>query len=250
MLHCKTFSLITNIFLSCLAATGCMWISSCTKTATNWIDKTADTVYDTVATQSSSAILAYGIANIPDDSIFAGIDHQNKLVTLYLPYYSTRYFIDEPKIAIPAGATITPGADSLIDVFAKTPTVYTVKGKDGSTSAYTLHIVVQQPGITLSELSTATTTRTVRSTAAITIAGDNFIPDFSATKVFIVNDAGYRLELIPNTSFFNTSKQISLRAIKTSYPGILDKIPWGLFYVEMEAYGLKAKMKYPINITN
>jgi hypothetical protein len=218
----------------------------CTKKVDRWIDQEADTIYDTLTTLPGNRILSFKIANITQDNIYSAVDDSSKTITTYLPWYYTLHFI-EPEITLSKDATIKPASGELVDVFSTTPMVYTVTGKDGRTMQYTLRVVVQQPQLALNELSTATTTAQFNTSSnAITLTGKNFIPDVNVTKVYLIGQNNARWLLATYNSGTERSDNIAFVP-----PGITYKDnppPPGLYYVEMQAYSLQARMQYPIQL--
>lgn len=222
--------------------------TSCTKKVDKWIDKEADPVYDTISASSTNRIMSFTIANEPDDSIHGAINDKDSSITIYLPYYSEYYFISNPGITLSKGATISPDMNELIPVFSTEPFVYTVTGGKGEKRNYTVKVVVQQPELYLTEFSTETTVNTITSNDYILIKGQNFVPDFNSTNVYFINAAGYKLVLKGEDSYPKTSSAINYLPVSSIYKDKLDEIPWGEFYIEMESYGLKKRMKYPVNL--
>jgi hypothetical protein len=218
----------------------------CTKKVDRWNDEIADTVYDTLTTTPGNRILSFKIANITQETIYSAVNDSTKTITTYLPWYYTLNFID-PEITLSKDATVTPASGELVQVLSATPMHYTVTGKDGQKTTYTLQIIVQQPHLVLNELSTAAQTTPYQiSSSDITLTGENFITDLNVTKAYLVNIQGNKWQL----STYNNGSERSNRMVYTA-PGLTHKdnppTP-GLYYIEMQAYSLTKRMQYPIEL--
>lgn len=217
----------------------------CTKHEDRWSDKTADTVHDTVSNLASTRILAYQVTNTGEDVIYSSVDDKEKTITVYLPHYYALTYL-EPGITLTEGATITPGANDLVPVFGTVPFTYLVTGKNKETATYTMKIVIQQPQFTLTELSTATATTNL-STGVLQIKGNNMLPNYDATKVYLVNNAGNKV--YSNFSPTNTGTTQLMTWFwgtdAATNPALAANTD---YWVVVESYSLKVKMQYPVRI--
>lgn len=85
-------------------------------------------------------ILTYKVTNLPDTVIYGAIDHTDHTVTVYVPFYYGLSVID-PEITVSPGARIK---EEILPVEMEAGNIsYTVLGADGSSSTYTLKIVLQ-----------------------------------------------------------------------------------------------------------
>jgi hypothetical protein len=218
----------------------------CTKKADRWTDEKANTIYDTLTTLPGNRMLSFKIANIIQEEIYSTVNDSTNMVTAYLPWYYTLNFI-EPAITVSKDATVTPASGELVQVFAATPVQYSVTGKDARKRMYTLQIIVQQPRLVLNELSTATQTAQYQiNSSDITLTGENFITDLNVTKVYLVNAQGNKWPVSKYDNGTERSNRITYVA-----PGLTNKDnppPPGLYYIEMQAYSLTARMQYPIEL--
>jgi hypothetical protein len=216
----------------------------CKDDVENWIDRKGETVYDTLDELSGARILAYRIENV-SEKVYSAVDDSAHTITVYLPHYFKLSFID-PEITLPEGARISPDAEELVSVFSDTPFVYTVTSGDGDEAQYTVIPLVQQPAIVLNELSTETNTASILFNRSIAISGKNFIPDFNVTKVYAIHENGTELLLGTYTSGNERSVSMNFVPIAVTYKSTMDNIPAGLYWIEMRAYALTTRMKYPV----
>ena len=89
-----------------------------------------------------SNIVTYKVVNLPDTVIYGAIDQIEKSITLYVPYYYSLNVI-EPEITVTDGATITEKVAPFL--ISNTNIKYTVKGADGTSTTYTVKVVLQNP---------------------------------------------------------------------------------------------------------
>jgi len=104
-------------------------ITSCTKT-------------EDLAPPAQNRILEYKVTNLPDTVIYGAIDNIDNSITVYVPYYLSLSVI-EPAVTLSAGATLS--TEVLPVSITDSATSYLVKGADGSSRTYKLHIVQQNP---------------------------------------------------------------------------------------------------------
>jgi len=220
--------------------------AACKDEVENWIDRKGETVYDTLNALPKARIIEYTVENAPDE-IYSAINDKTHTITVYLPHYYKLSFID-PVITLPEKTTVTPDGDELVPVFPDTPFVYTVTDADGVKTRYTVVPVVQQPQIILDELSTSETTTTILFNRSIAITGMNFIPDFNVTQVYAIHENGTELLLGTYTSGSERSVSMNFVPISVTYKSTLDNIPAGKYWIEMRAYALTARMKFPVDM--
>lgn len=217
------------------------FLGACTDEVENLIERKADPVFDTLTVLPNKRILEYSVENTPE-VIYSSIDDNERTITVYLPHYYLLRVID-PLISLPEGTTISPDDDELVPVFSEEPFVYTVSTPDREDAHYTVLPIIQQPEIIMDELSTAedTTVYLFPSSNGITITGANFIPNLNITSTYLIDEdenewpfgvaAGQ--ELIWRSNFIN-------------YPAPTSDFTEGIYWVEMRAYALTTRMKYPI----
>ncbi|UTN03148.1 DUF5018 domain-containing protein [Flavobacterium bizetiae] len=223
-------------------------LTACSSEEDRWTDVKGETVKEIVTNLDAKRIISFRVVN-PGESqaLYSAVDNVKKTITVYLPsFYEYQYL--ETAIALPEKTTITPAATELLPVFSKTPVTYTTKAADGTTAVYTVKIMIQQAALTLKELSTETSTFTVQAGASIKVTGENFVPSYEVTKLFIVDkDGNKKLQLkqyndgVDITSFY---VMYSFDAIETGLQTDTD------YWLMMESYNITKTMKYPFRITN
>lgn len=223
--------------------------TSCKKTIEVWKDKVADTVHDTLTTRSDSRVIEYKIENFTDFNIKGAIDEETRQITLYLPHYS-RLELLEASITLPQGATISPTAEELVPVFSTSPFKYTVTGKSGLKTEYTVKVIIQQPGIKLNELSTSSATKVINIASAweiLTITGENMVPAFSSTSLYFMDAEGKEVYRVPEYLGFDPLTYNMSFVIDANGKSTLQ--PATDYWLELRSYALKTKMKFPVRIT-
>ena len=220
---------------------------ACGDEVENLIEVKGDTVFDTVvnAALPNARILEYKVENAPT-VIYSAINDSTRTITVYLPHYYALGFID-PVISLPAGASISPDDEALVPVFGEEPFVYTVSAPGEADVQYTVLPVVQQPEIILNELSTSEDTTVIGlagggSSTAITIRGENFIPEMSVTKLFAIDENENAREISPVAGAEQSARSAEIRY----RPPPRDEFPEGVYWLEMRAYALTARMQYPV----
>lgn len=158
---------------------------------------------DTIAPpeEAQNRILEYKIVNVQGDPIYGSVNDADSTVTIYLPFYKQLITL-EPEITVSEGATITPASgtliENLLEVFhSDEPIRYEVKDKAGKAKTYTLHIEVQQPAVTVDELSPDadhineyTITMSVPGLTQFNATGTGFSENHELMKAVLVNEAG------------------------------------------------------------
>lgn len=193
---------------------------------------------------AGNRIISYKITNVQGDPIYGAVNDTDSSIRVYLPYYLYLTIL-APEIQVSEGAKVQPATGSFIEdlpaIFTAGRDIrYTVTGKDSSKFVYKLHIEVQQPPISLTELSPDAATPaifTAGSTAELT--GDNFIVSNTLTKVSLVDKTGK--EISTDQAFLYVSGPTQLYfAIPT--------IPAGLYQVKIYSYSQWAVTNNPIEI--
>lgn len=198
-------------------------------------------------------ILQYTVTNAADGPVQGVINDKESTITLYIPYY-TALLSFVPEIKIPAGATVTPGSNTLLENWLvkqamDSPIVYAVKAKDGSTANYHLLVNGQQPDIIANEVSAdpenpvVFTHRPKEESVTISISGDNMPPNPKTNFITLVNEAGkgYPLE----TKAYNP---ITYKSFYGSLPPDTNAIPSGKYYVRVTSFSKTVKLKNPVII--
>lgn len=216
--------------------------SFCTKTKERIIDKEADPVYDTL-TLAAGPILDYKINTSSEAGIHANVDNTNGKITVYLPYFYQLQFM-EPAITVENGFTITPSADELVPVFGSEPFKYTIKDTAGNTKEYEVNIVIQQPDMTIREISTATSTVTLNPNN-VNIYGQNMIPSNIVTSLHLFNSNGEEVGYLAGNS--DLSQQSSSFLIFKQTGGDVSKLSKNTdYWIELRSYTLIRRMQYPV----
>ncbi|WEK34345.1 MAG: hypothetical protein P0Y53_17810 [Candidatus Pseudobacter hemicellulosilyticus] len=238
-----------NYFFLVLA--GLLAAGSCTREVDNWINKEADTIYDTLSSLPGNRILAFQVTNLveTEERIYSSIDDSAKTITVYLPAYYGLGVI-QPEISLPAGSAVSPDPDLPIPVFYETPAQYTVTAANGASTTYKVEIIVQQAALLVDELSSATKTYVFRMRTrpggSVTITGDNIIPLYSITSAYLIDDQGREVMKLAELQSGSANTSETIRYIMP-YAG--DNIPVGLYYLELRSYALTRRMQYPIQLT-
>lgn len=240
----KITQLKTSLFFT--AFTLFSLLTSCDNEEDRWTDVKGETVKEIVTNLDAKRIISFRVVN-PGESqaLYSAVDNVKKTITVYLPsFYEYQYL--ETAIALPEKTTIAPAATELLPVFSKTPVTYTTKAADGTTAVYTVKIVIQQPEIILKELSTETTPFEIQQGSSVTVTGENFVPSYEVTKLFIVDkDGNKKLQLkqyndgVDITSFYIS---YSFGALETGLQTDTD------YWLMMESYNITKTMKYPFRM--
>lgn len=227
-------------------------IAGCTKT-------------DTIAppAEADNRITEYKIVNVQGDPIYGTVHDADSSITVYLPFYK-QLIVLEPEIKVSAGATVQPGTGTLIedllDVFQKGRELkYAVTGKSGKKKTYTLKIMVQQPPLTLKELSSATDVKTYAistsinfSSINIELKGTGFHENHELVKVVLVDETGKEYPPF-NISTTNTNDLNSISISLVNYTATPDPLlvalpATGLYKVRVYSYAKQATTTFPIRI--
>lgn len=227
-------------------------IAGCTKT-------------DTIAppAEADNRITEYKIVNVQGDPIYGTVHDADSSITVYLPFFK-QLIVLEPEIKVSTGATVQPGTGTLIedllDVFQKGRDLkYAVTGKSGKKKTYTLKIIVQQPPLTLKELSSATDVKTYAistsinfSTITIDLKGTGFHENHELMKVVLVDEAGKELPPF-NISTTNINDLNNVGITLTNYTASADPLlvalpATGLYKVRVYSYAKQVTTTFPIRI--
>lgn len=240
----KITQLKTSLFFTAFALFSLL--TACSSEEDRWTDVKGETVKEIVTNLDAKRIISFRVVN-PGESqaLYSAVDNVKKTITVYLPsFYEYQYL--ETAIALPEKTTITPSATELLPVFSKTPVTYTTKAADGTTAVYTVKIVIQQAALTLKELSTETTPFEIQQGSSVTVTGENFVPSYEVTKLFIVDkDGNKKLQLkqyndgVDITSFYIS---YSFGALETGLQTDTD------YWLMMESYNITKTMKYPFRM--
>ena len=237
----KTMSFFTVFTLFSL-------LTSCDNEEDRWTDVKGETIKEVVTDLDAKRILSFKVTN-PGESqaLYSAVDNVKKTITVYLPsFYEYQYL--ETAITLPEKTTISPVSTELLPVFSKTPVTYTTKAADGTTAVYTVKIVIQQPEIILKELSTETEIFNIQAGSSLTVKGENFVPSYEVTKLFIVDAQGNKKFQLKQ---YNDGVDIASFYIMYSFPTIENGLQTDTdYWLLMESYNVSKTMKYPFRITN
>ena len=242
----KITPLKTSLFFTAFALFSLL--TSCDNEEDRWTDVKGETVKEIVTNLDAKRIISFKVTN-PGESqaLYSAVDNVKKTITVYLPsYYEYQYL--ETAITLPEKTTISPVATELLPVFSKTPVTYTTKATDGTTAVYTVKIIIQQPSIILKELSTETETFNIQAGSSVTVKGENFIPSYEVTKLFIVDKEGNKKFQLKQ---YNDGIDIASFYVMYSFPSIENGLQADTdYWLLMESYNISKTMKYPFRITN
>lgn len=223
-------------------------LTSCDSEEDRWTDVKGETIKEVVTDLDAKRILSFKVTN-PGESqaLYSAVDNVKKTITVYLPsFYEYQYL--ETAITLPEKTTISPVATELLPVFSKTPVTYTTKASDGTTAVYTVKIVIQQPEIVLKELSTETEIFNIQAGSSLTVKGENFVPSYEVTKLFIVDAQGNKKFQLKQ---YNDGVDVASFYIMYSFPTIENGLQTDTdYWLLMESYNVSKTMKYPFRITN
>ncbi|QDW22076.1 hypothetical protein [Flavobacterium sp. KBS0721] len=223
-------------------------LTSCDNEEDRWTDVKGETIKEVVTDLDAKRILSFKVTN-PGESqaLYSAVDNVKKTITVYLPsFYEYQYL--ETAITLPEKTTISPVSTELLPVFSKTPVTYTTKAADETTAVYTVKIVIQQPEIILKELSTETEIFNIQAGSSLTVKGENFVPSYEVTKLFIVDAQGNKKFQLKQ---YNDGVDIASFYIMYSFPTIENGLQTDTdYWLLMESYNVSKTMKYPFRITN
>ncbi|MBF4516961.1 hypothetical protein IRZ71_11420 [Flavobacterium sp. ANB] len=242
-MNIKNTKLKTTLFFTCLSLFSLL--TACSSEEDRWTDVKEDPVTEIITDLDARRIISFKVTNPGEEqAIYSAVNNIEKTITVYLPsYYQYEYL--ETAITLPEKTTISPVATELLPVFSKTPVTYTTKAADGTTAVYTVKVVIQQPTITLSELSTATVPFTIQAGGSITVKGENFIPSYEVTKLFVVDAQGNKkLQLQQYNDGLNIASFYAMYSFGLNTGLLLDTDYW----IMMESYNLSVTMKLPFRI--
>lgn len=216
------------------------------------------------APEADNQLLEYKIVNVQGSPIYGAISQADSSITVYLPFYLQLVTL-EPKMKVSEGATVTPASgtmiEDLLDLFRKGREMkYNVKGKDGKMKTYTLHIQVQQPDLTLQEVSEDPANPNTYSlnmsldfdSFSFGLNGTGFASDLDLIKVVLVDEQNKEYGPL-NISTFNTTDltrlDFTVIRYKEQSDPILATLPAeGLYRIRVYSYAKVATTKNPIRI--
>jgi len=221
---------------------------------------------DTIAppAEADNRITEYKIVNVQGDPIYGTIHDADSSIEVYLPFYK-QLVVLEPEIKVSAGATVQPGTgtliENLLEVFQKGRDIkYAVTGKSGKKKTYTLKITVQQPPLTLKELSNSATdiksydiAMSVNfSSINISLKGTGFHENHDLMKVVLVDEAGkeyFPLAMsVTNTNDLNAISFSLINYMANPDPVLASLPATGLYKVRVYAYSKQVTTAFPIRI--
>lgn len=200
-------------------------------------------------------ILEYLITNVSGDPIKGVINHNEKSIKVYLPYYLGLTAI-ETKVKVSEGAQITSLNDEIITdvvglVKGRNEVSYTVLGKGNTEATYKLTIEVQQPDFEMLELSAS-----AESLKSYTIMFEGMpllqiywknrkppISNYDVTKIVLIDQKGAEFIFADKNVAFSTNR------ITVSTPANYTELSTGTYKVRIDSYSKSYELKYPIQIT-
>ncbi|MEN7548520.1 hypothetical protein AAG747_11405 [Rapidithrix thailandica] len=224
----------------------------------NWVEPPAP---------RTNRILEYKITNVTGEPILGAIDDVKNTITVYLPFHNFLTVL-VPEIKIPEGAQVSPegGApvENLLAYFTEGREInYTVTDKEGNKATYQLHILVQQPGFSVEELSPDPESPRVYSFIQYTEEMniflepleihwkgnvpqvENYETNYRVIKVTLQKENGY------SYTFDFTGKQkpdITSSRISQYFPVTPGALPEGQYTVSVQYYSQVVTMKNPVII--
>lgn len=221
-------------------------LAACSSEEDRWTDVKGESKKEILTNLDAKRIVSFRVTN-PGESqaLYSAVNNVQKTITVYLPsFYEYQYL--ETAITLPEKTTISPAATELLQVFSKTPVTYTTKAADGTSAVYTVKIVIQQPEIILKELSTETETFEVQQGSSITVTGENFVPSYEVTKLFIVDKQGNKKLQLKQ---YNDGVDIASFYISYSFGAIETGLQTDTdYWLMMESYNSTKTMKYPFRM--
>ncbi|MCW3463112.1 hypothetical protein [Chitinophaga nivalis] len=198
-------------------------------------------------------ILEFAVTNVQDGPLLGAVNDKNATITLYVPYYSGLLSL-LPEIKVPAGATVTPASNTLVENWPlkaamDSAITYTVRAKDGSSYTYQLIINGQQPDIQANEFSEKSDAPVVlthypkQENVVVTIQGDNLIPNAKVTFVTLVNEAG---KGYPLTTL--TNAPLGFTTFSGAIPPDPAALPSGKYSIRVTSFSKTVKLKNPVII--
>lgn len=248
-MNIKITSLQSTLLFS--AFTLLVFLTGCSNEEERWTDVKEKPITEVVTNLDAKRIISFRVTNPgTTQAIHSAVNNLKKTITVYLPSYYEYQFL-EAAITLPANTTITPAATELIPVFSKTPVTYTTKAADGTTAVYTVNVVIQQPKLIVNEVSSQTDTFTISTDSPLTVKGQNFLPSYEVTKVFVVDAQGNKKWQMKQ---YNEGLDITNFYVMYVF-GDSSNTPITLkpdtdYWLMMESYNLSTTMKYPFRITN
>lgn len=227
------------------------FLTSCSSEEDRWTDVKGDPTTEVITELDARRIISFRVMN-PGESqaIYSAVNNLEKKITVYLPaYYEYQHL--EVAIALPEKTTITPAATELIPVFSETPITYTTKAADGTTAVYTVNVVIQQAALTLKEISDGTPEFVVSASSPVTIEGENIMPSYEITKLFVVDAQGNKKwQLKQYNDGLNIASYYAMYVFGNSAENPLTLQPDTDYWFMIESYNMSKKMEHPFRITD
>ena len=221
---------------------------------------------DTIAppAEADNRITEYKIVNVQGNPIYGTILDADSSITVYLPFYK-QLVVLEPEIKVSTGATVQPGTgtliENLLEVFQKGRDIKSaVTGKGGKKKTYTLKIVVQQPPLTLKELSASATdiksydiNMSINfSSININLLGTGFHENRELMKVVLVDETGKEYPpfamSLTNTNDLNVVGISMINYKENQSPLVLALPATGLYKIRVYSYSKVVTSTFPIRI--
>ena len=235
--------MFTKLQFSFLALLLVIIASSCTKT----IDPPL---------HDEPKILSFKVTNTNEGSLYGAIDHIEKSISVYLPFYYGLQAI-EPEIKVSDDAILKEADQegNLLPVLVSDSiSTYTiVSKKNGTEVQYKLKILVQIPDISVEEYSTADDTASFEAgDMSFYFSGDFKTKDLSLIKAYLVADKSGKEYPVFYSDYTNIIKSsTNPNGIQQKYinsAGIPLDIDTGLFKLKVRMYNKEVVTKYPIRI--
>ncbi|WP_166923044.1 hypothetical protein [Flavobacterium poyangense] len=226
-------------------------LTACNSEEERWTDVKGETKTEIITDLDARRIVSFRVTNPGEaQAIHSAVNNLEKTITVYLPaYYEYQYL--EAAITLPEKTTISPAATELIPVFSKAPTTYTTKAADGSTAVYTVKIIVQQPKLIIEEVSDGSPDFTINTNASVLINGENFLPSYQVTKLFVVDAQGNKKWQMKQ---YNDGLDIGSYYANYVFIDNINNLPTLQpdtdYWFMMESYQMSKTMKLPFRITN
>ncbi|CAI2768246.1 DUF5018 domain-containing protein [Flavobacterium collinsii] len=226
-------------------------LTGCSNEEERWTDVKEKPITEIVTALDAKRIISFRVTNPGTTQVIhSAVNNLKKTVTVYLPsYYEYQYL--EAAITVPTNTTISPAAKELIPVFSKTPVTYTTKAADGTTAVYTVNVVIQQPKLVVNEVSNATDPFLISTDSPLTVKGQNFLPSYEVTKIFVVDAQGNKKwQMKQYNEGLDIGSFYAMYVFADNANIVIPLKPDTDYWFMMESYNLSATMKYPFRITN
>ncbi|MDX6189409.1 DUF5018 domain-containing protein [Flavobacterium sp. Fl-318] len=226
-------------------------LTACDNEEERWTDVKGETKTEIITDLDARRIVSFRITNPGEaQAIHSAVNNLEKTITVYLPaYYEYQYL--EVAVTLPSKTTISPATTELLPVFSKEPVTYTTKAADGTTAVYTVKIVIQQPKLIVEEVSDGSPDFTINTNTSVTVLGENFLPSYQVTKLFVVDAQGNKKWQMKQ---YNDGVDIGSYYAWYVFFDDLNNLPTLQpntdYWFMMESYQTTKTMKLPFRITN